>query len=120
MIDMTKKDILPCVSRQVSELTATILAKRAVGEYIDTTYEEAVAKELSGLSKEAFNAVNELEKLSTEVKAIEESDAAAMFYKNRIIPVMEHLRFAVDCAEALCPTDKWCYPSYGELLFSVR
>ncbi len=120
MIDMTRKDILPCVSRQVSELSATVLAKRAVGEYIDTTYEESVAKELSGLSKEAFNAVNELEKLSTEVKTIEESDAAAMFYKNRIIPVMEHLRFAVDSAEALCPTDKWCYPSYGELLFSVR
>ena len=101
-------------------LADTVVAKRAVGEYIDTSYEEAVAKELSGLSKEAFNAVNELEKLSREVKAIEESDAAAMFYKNRIIPVMEHLRFAVDSAEALCPTDKWCYPSYGELLFSVR
>ena len=55
-----------------------------------------------------------------EVKAIEESDAAAMFYKTRIIPVMEHLRFAVDQAETLCPSDKWCYPSYGELLFSVR
>ena len=34
MIDMTKKDILPCVSRQIHELADTVIAKRTVGESI--------------------------------------------------------------------------------------
>ena len=55
-----------------------------------------------------------------EVKTIEESDAKAMFYKNRIIPVMNELREAVDEMETLCSSEHWCYPSYGDLLFSVK
>ena len=120
MIDMAKKDILPCISRQVHELADTIAAKKGVCESIDTTYEETLVKRLSALSGEAFSKVLELEELSKEVKAIKESDAAAVFYKNRIIPLMKELRAAVDEAETLCPSDKWCYPSYGQLLFSVR
>ena len=120
MIDMAKKDILPCISRQVHELADTIAAKKGVCESIDTTYEETLVKRLSALSGEAFSKVLELGELSKEVKAIKESDAAAVFYKNRIIPLMKELRAAVDEAETLCPSDKWCYPSYGQLLFSVR
>ncbi len=120
MIDMAKKDILPCISRQVHELADTIAAKKGVCESIDTTYEETLVKKLSALSGEAFSKVLELGELSKEVKAIKESDAAAVFYKNRIIPLMKELRAAVDEAETLCPSDKWCYPSYGQLLFSVR
>ncbi|MGN1317257.1 MAG: glutamine synthetase III [Acutalibacteraceae bacterium] len=120
MIDMAKKDILPCISRQVHELADTITAKKSVCDSIDTTYEETLVKRLSALSGEAFNKVTELQELSKEVKSIKESDAAAIFYKNRIIPLMNELRAAVDEAETLCPSDKWCYPSYGQLLFSVR
>ncbi len=120
MIDMVKKDILPCISRQVHELADTITAKKSLCESIDATYEETLVKRLSALSGEAFNKVLELQELSKEVKAIKESDAAAIFYKTRIIPLMNELRAAVDEAETLCPSDKWCYPSYGQLLFSVR
>lgn len=120
MIDMTKKDILPCVSNQIHELSDTLLAKKAVSEKISSAYEQSLIETLSDLSEKAFKAVNELEMCSKEVKEIEESDAAAMFYKVNIIPIMKDLREAVDEMEALCPSDKWCYPSYGDLLFSVK
>lgn len=120
MIDMAKKDILPCVSRNIHELADTVVAKRKVGDFIDTSYEQTLVKTLSELSAKAFNDVAELETLSKEVKTINESDAAAMFYKNRIIPVMKSLRISVDKMETLCSSEHWCYPSYGELLFSVR
>ncbi|MBQ8182970.1 MAG: glutamine synthetase III [Clostridia bacterium] len=120
MIDMAKKDILPCVSRNIHELADTVTAKRQVGDFIDTTYEETLVKKLSQLSSKAFKDVAELESLSKEVKAISESDAAAMFYKNHIIPLMNTLRESVDEMESLCSSEHWCYPSYGELLFSVR
>ncbi len=120
MIDMAKKDILPCVSRNIHELADTVVAKRSVSVDIDTTYEETLVKKLSVLSTVAFNKVASLEELSKEVKTIEESDAKAMFYKNRIIPVMNELREAVDEMETLCSSEHWCYPSYGDLLFSVK
>ena len=120
MADMIKKDILPCVSRNIHELADTVIAKRAVSESIDTSYEENLVKTLSELSAKVFNGVYELVELSKEVKAIKESDAAAMFYKIRIIPLMNALREAVDEMETLCSSEHWCYPSYGDLLFSVR
>ncbi len=120
MIEMTKKDILPCVSRNIHELADTLIAKRTISDCIDTTYEENLVKTLSGLSAKAFDDVTALGELSKEVKTIEESDAAAMFYKNRIIPLMNTLRESVDTMESLCSSEHWCYPSYGDLLFSVR
>ncbi len=120
MIDMAKKDILPCVSRNIHELADTLLAKRNVSAGIDTSYEEELVKKLSKLSAKAFADVKELEELSKKVKEIEESDAAACFYKYNIIPVMNSLRASVDEMETLCSSEHWCYPSYGDLLFSVR
>ena len=120
MIDMAKKDILPCVSRNIHELADTLIAKRNVSASIDTVYEETLVEKLSALSTVAFNKVASLEELSKEVKTIEESDAKAMFYKNRIIPVMNELRAAVDEMDTLCSSEHWCYPSYGDLLFSVK
>lgn len=120
MIDMAKKDILPCVSSHIHELADTVIAKKQIGADIDCSYEETLIRKLSSLSAEALKAVDKLEKASAEVKMIEESDAAAIYYKNNIIPTMRELRSAVDETEALCPSNKWCYPSYGQLLFSVR
>ena len=120
MIEMTKKDILPCVSRNIHELADTLIAKRTISDAIATTYEDNLVKTLSELSAKAFEDVTALGELSKEVKSIEESDAAAMFYKNRIIPLMNTLRESVDTMESLCSSEHWCYPSYGDLLFSVR
>ena len=120
MIDMTKKDILPCVSRQIHELSDTLIAKKNAIAGIDASYEETVITKLSVLTKTAFDVVRQLEENSKIVKTIDESDAASFYYKNNIIPLMVELRNAVDEMETLCPSDKWCYPSYGDLLFSVK
>ena len=120
MIDMTKKDILPCVSLQIHELSDTLIAKKNAIAGIDTSYEETVITRLSVLTKTAFDVVRQLEENSKIVKTIDESDAASFYYKNNIIPLMVELRNAVDEMETLCPSDKWCYPSYGDLLFSVK
>ena len=120
MIDMTKKDILPCVSRQIHELSDTLIAKKNAIAGIDASYEETVLTKLSVLTKTAFDVVRQLEENSKIVKTIDESDAASFYYKNNIIPLMVELRKAVDEMETLCPSDKWCYPSYGDLLFSVK
>jgi glutamine synthetase len=72
MIDMTKKDILPCVSRQIHELADTLLSKKAISDSIDGSYEETLITKLSTLSANAFDDVRKLEECSKIVKTIVE------------------------------------------------
>ncbi len=120
MIDMVKKDILPCVSHNIHELADTLLAKRAAGGEIDTTYETEVVKKLSALSAAAFADVKKLDEVIAVAKDIENAAEAAIYYKNSVIPVMDSLRAAVDEMESLSSSYSWCYPSYGDILFSVQ
>ena len=119
MIDMVKKDILPCVSHNVHELADTLLAKKAIGD-VDTAYESEVVKKLSALSAAAFSDVKKLEDAIAAAKNIEAADETAVYYKNSVIPVMNSLRASVDEMESLSPSYSWCYPSYGDILFSVQ
>ena len=119
MIDMVKKDILPCVSHNIHELADTLLAKKAIGD-VDTSYESEVVKKLSALSAAAFSDVKKLEDVIAAAKNIEAADETAVYYKNSVIPVMNSLRASVDEMESLSSSYSWCYPSYGDILFSVQ
>ncbi len=119
MIDMVKKDILPCVSHNIHELADTLLAKKAIGD-VDTSYESEVVKKLSALSAAAFGDVKKLEDVISAAKNIEAADETALYYKNSVIPVMDSLRASVDEMESLSSSYSWCYPSYGDILFSVQ
>ena len=44
----------------------------------------------------------------------------AKYYREVVFSAMEALRAVVDETELMMPTAKWPYPSYGEMLFSVR
>ena len=52
----------------------------------------------------------------------EEGDplAAARIYRDRVLPAMQSLRTVVDEMELRCGAKYWPYPSYGEILFSVK
>ena len=40
--------------------------------------------------------------------------------RDRLLPAMNKLRTAVDAAEVITADEYWPYPSYGDLLYSVR
>jgi glutamine synthetase len=40
--------------------------------------------------------------------------------RDEVIPAMEALRAAVDEAETLTASDFWPFPTYGDILFSVK
>ena len=44
----------------------------------------------------------------------------AHFYRNAVFAAMNELRIVVDELETLTSSKFWPYPSYGELLFSVK
>ncbi|MEE1005713.1 MAG: glutamine synthetase III, partial [Acutalibacteraceae bacterium] len=119
MIDMAKKDYLPAVSRYSHELSDTIIAKAACGD-VDSTYEKELLAKISKLNTAAYKKVQKLEEATLKAKEINDTTALSMFYKDSVFSAMSELRIAVDELETMVPAASWPYPSYGDMLFSVK
>ena len=120
MLDMARKDILPAMSSFCCELADGAAKKAAFMPEADCTYEKETVKSVSALMGAAYRAVRKLEDDLLSSKSIESFAELADFYKTTILDDMRTLRISVDEIETIAPKEKWPYPSYGELLFSVR
>ena len=119
MIDMAKKDILPAVSKYSHELSDTIIAKAACGD-VDSTYEKELLAKISKLNATAYKKVQKLEEATLKAKEIDDTTELSMFYKDSVFAAMSELRITVDELETMVPAASWPYPSYGDMLFSVK
>ena len=120
MLDMVWKDILPAVSAYSRTLAETALAKRALDESIDTGFEREGAARISALTAAAAEKARTLENALFEVRGLRDTLEQAHFYRNAVFAAMNELRIVVDELETLTSSKFWPYPSYGELLFSVK
>lgn len=119
MIEMAKRDVIPAVSDFIADLCDNVSAKRAVCEHIPFAAEKKLIGTLSELNDRASEAV---EKLEADVKAVDMSDerAASQKMAHTIIPEMEAVRKCVDEMETLTSAEYWPYPTYFDLLYSVK
>ncbi len=115
MISMVKEDILPAVSRYSHDLAMAALDKKTLSEKIDTSYELGTIESLCELEGKAYAAVRELENIIEQVGTNSAAD-----YRDKVIPVMNKLRAAVDKLESITSSEVWPYPTYADILFSVR
>ena len=120
MLDMTWKDILPAVSDYTGSLAQRAKAKKASLSDMDCSYEEDLGRKLSALEASAYRAAGQLEKDLLSTKAAPDAAALADIFKTTILDDMRELRIAVDSMETMMPSEKWPYPSYGQILFDVR
>lgn len=120
MIDMVKKDILPAVSRYIHELSDTALAKKSFAPLSDCSYEEELITKLSLLTGTTYTNVKALEKALMDAGDITDTTELAKYYKDAVFAAMNELRIGVDELETLTDSKIWPYPSYGDLLFSVK
>ena len=120
MLDMVWKDILPAASTYTKELAETVAAKKAIGGGIDTSYEERLAGHVSVLLASATKKAEALEYALMGVKDITDTLALARYYRDTIFAAMNELRIIVDEMETHCAAKYWPYPSYGDILFSVK
>ena len=120
MLDMVQKDVLPAVSAYTANLAAAALSKRALGPELDCSFETELSARLSRLTAEAARRAAALESALGECAALSDSLAAADFTRDRILTAMAALRESVDEMETLTASSSWPYPSYGDILFSVR
>ncbi len=120
MLDMVRKDILPAVSAYVRTLVDTALAKKTLSATIDYSFEAEEALKLSSLTASAVGKARILEDELLEVRKLNDSLEQAHFYRDRVLAAMDGLRTVVDEMEMHTAASHWPYPSYGELLFSVK
>ena len=118
MLDMAKKDILPCVSKYAKVLDDTLIAKKA-RDSKGFAYENETLNAINDLSDKAYYATKDLETAVAGKSSIENVKALSLYYKDEVLSKMEMLRSFVDKLENLVATEYWCYPTYGELLFGV-
>ena len=120
MLEMVRRDVLPAVSGYVRALTEGIARKRELGALeLDATYETETAQRLSSLIAAAWRSAGDLE-CALGQAANRSTLETACHYRDAVIPSMNRLRARVDEMEALTDARSWPYPSYGDLLFSVK
>jgi glutamine synthetase len=121
MIDMVRRDILPAISKFTGKLAESGKIKREFCPSADTEYESKTVERLSALATEIMKQTDRLDR-DVEELFTNASDivAIAKEYRTRVFAGMEKLRGFVDEAETLTDTAAWPYPTYGDLMFSVK
>lgn len=119
MLWMTEREILPAVVKFQKELAEEIVLKNTVQVGLAVCETERL-REISELYAKAFAAKSAL--LSDVKKGAELSGAmpCAAFHKDVIKADMEALRAVCDELENLVPAEFWPFPTYAEILNSVK
>ena len=120
MLDMARRHILPAVSRYIHELSDTAHSIQSLSTSAVSTYESEQVAEMSGLLADAFRKTKNLDAALFGAQFVNGSQALADYYHERVFSAMSELRITVDQLETMTPDDSWPFPSYGELLFSVK
>ena len=120
MLDMVWKDILPAVSRYSKALADAAISKKALCSEIDCRFETEQAKKISSLTAAAVARAQDLEYAVMDVKNAGDSLAQARCCRDEVFSAMNELRTVIDELESCTASSCWPFPSYGEILFSVR
>ena len=120
MVDMARKEILPAVEGYTKSLAETLAAKKAAVAGLPCKYETATIAKLSELSDEIADATADLDGEIAKFQAIEDVTEAANDIRDVILGKMDALRTVCDEAETITAKEFWPFPTYSDLLFSVK
>ncbi len=117
MVDMVMHQILPAAIRYSAELAGSANQKRdAFGNRVKALAEQSIS---GRLSEKCDSLYEKTEKLYSDLKAVPtcDSQTAADYYNDVIVPGMQAVRKDADFLEKLTPKRDWPYPIYSDLLF---
>ena len=120
MVDMAKTQIAPAVEEYIVELAKAVSAKKSVDAGLACCYESGLIKKLSALTERIAIKTEELENALIELHHAEDSVMEANMIRDVVLVKMGELRLACDEAETVTAKKYWPFPTYGDLLFSVR
>ena len=120
MVDMAKREIIPAVEAYVMELSKTISLKKSVNEMLACQYENSLIKRLSSLTDQMAFQTDALENALIKIQDAEDIEEQACELRDTVLTRMQELRIVCDEAETVTAKKYWPFPTYGDLLFSVK
>lgn len=120
LCEMVRRDILPAASRFSGEVAEAMLAKVKAVPGTDCSYEQSLIAKISKLLAAATHSVDALKIVQEDAKQIPGSLERARAYRENVVAAMEVLRAAIDELETVVSSEIWPYPTYGDILFSVK
>ena len=118
MIDMASKQIIPAVIKYATSLAGSINTITAAG-VTAVGVQKNLLNETSALLEETQKALDELIAIENAGCEMEDGEAKAKYYYEKVAPAMEALRAPVDKLEMIVDKEMWPMPSYGDLMFEV-
>lgn len=120
MLDLVKKDILPAVLSFQSHILEERIRKVSSGLNLSTVPEDALLKSLACLTDFLYKHLQKLEEDTEESKTLVGTLTCARFARDTLFEDMASLRGVVDSLESLVARDFWPFPTYAEILYSVK
>ena len=117
MVEMAKKEIIPAVSSEISELAKSADVIKSVGG--NNSVEIESVKKMSALNVMLYKKVEMLEKAMVKCDKVSDNAEKAILYRDVVNPAMADVRKVSDELETICPENAWPIPTYAELLFNV-
>ena len=120
MYKLIKKTVLYVAASYAGELSEAANAKQRFMPQADCTYERETVLRISEITAGLHRKVTEL--YDSLFKAAEKRGTLekARYFKDVVLVIMDGLRRLSDELELLVPRKHWPFPTYGDLLFSVR
>ena len=120
MSDMARKQILPAIAHYSAGVARDAADKKAFDGEISCGYETRLVKKLAAVTDSIDAQADALDSAIAGFKTICDVTEGAEFIRDEMISRMTALRAAADEAETLTAESVWPFPTYGDLMFSVR
>ena len=120
MVRMARTQIAPAVEAYAADVAEAAASKKKVDAELPCSYETNLVKKLSALTDLIASRADILENDVESARNQEDIGVQSGEIRDRVLPDMSALREACDEAETLTAKKCWPYPSYADLLFSVR
>ena len=118
MLEMARQDIYPSVNGYIAELCSVIASKQTISSKISCGADITLAEKLSTMNEAMANAMKKLETDLSEMPAA--IGPASQKMAHVVVPDMEAVRALADSMEKLTSSDYWPYPSYTDMLYSIK
>ena len=93
-------------------------SKKALFDSLPCTAEISLIKTLATANEKMLDGVNKLEADLADMPEGEKEGSQRMAHV--VVPDMEAIRVYADKMEKLCAKDRWPFPTYTDILFSVK
>jgi len=120
MVDMANTLIAPAVSAFASKVAKDALGKKEFDPSAPCEYEKKLVKKLSILTDGIAEKTAELQSALIAVHGIDGIIPESEAIRDTVLPKMRELRVACDEAETVTAKSFWPFPTYADILFSVR